>query len=103
MPTPEPPSRARQTPLSEPTLPRSIAVSGEKRWLSQLPPLVAQSRRGGATSASRVNAGATVIGGAAAFSAACTAPTHARRRALRSPNRANFGEPREYRAQRSGS
>jgi len=36
--------------LSFATLSRSIALSGEKRWLYQLPPFVGQPLRGGATS-----------------------------------------------------
>ena len=40
----------RQLALSLPTLPRLISVSGEKRWLLSVPPLVIQPVVGGAES-----------------------------------------------------
>src|SRR5215510_11339529 len=45
---PEPPRRARHTPLSCVTLVRLIVLSGEYRWLKRLPPLVGQLVAGGA-------------------------------------------------------
>src|SRR5688572_1357943 len=69
VPMPEPRRRVRHTPLRLATLLRSISVSGELRWLYQLPPFVGQFAVGAATSASPLNAGAGRIGCAAANAA----------------------------------